>query len=86
MFLLLVVLYKSDYPDILEDKYESYSGEEVADWFISRVNFYNKWFKDTIEINIPLNENTVTPLTTECFYCRENLGNDIARDHDHLNG
>ena len=85
---------KSDYPDILEDKYESYSGEDpqsggstdMVDWFISRVNYYNKLFKDIFEINIPLNEDTITPLTTECFYCRENLGNDIVRDHDHLNG
>ena len=43
-------------------------------------------FKDVFEINIPLNEDTITPLTTECFYCRENLGNDIDRDHDLLNG
>ena len=76
---------KSDYPDILEDKYESYSGEDIVDWFISRVNYYNKLFEDIFEINIPLNENTITPLTTECFYCRENLGNDIVGDHDHLN-
>ena len=33
---------KSNYPDILEDKYESYSGEDIVDWFISRVNHYNK--------------------------------------------
>ena len=77
---------KSDYPDTLEDKYESYSGKDIADWFISRVNHYNKLFKDIFEINSPLNEDTITPLTTECFYCRENLGNDIVRDHDHLNG
>ena len=75
---------KSDYPDILEDKYESYSGEDIDDWFISRLNYYDKLFKDIFEINIPLNEDTITPLTTECFYCRENLGNDIVRDHDHL--
>ena len=29
---------KSDYPDILEDKFESYSGEDIVDWFLSRVN------------------------------------------------
>ena len=54
---------KSDYPDILEDKYENYSGEDIVDWFISRVNYFN--------INIPLNEDTITPPTTECFYCRD---------------
>ena len=33
---------KSDYPDILENKYEIYTGEDIVDWFISRVNCYNK--------------------------------------------
>ena len=77
---------KSDYPDILEDKYESYSGEDIVDFFISRVNYFNKLFKDMFKINSPLNKETITPHTTECFYCRENLGNDIVRDHDNLNG
>ena len=77
---------KNDYPDILEYKYKSYSGKDIVDWLISRVNYYSELFKDIFEINIPLNEDIITPLTTECFYCRENLGNDIVRDHDHLNG
>ena len=91
---------KSYYPDILKDKYESYSGEDIVDGYISRVNHYKKLFKDIFEINIPLIEDTITPLTTDpqsgfadCFYCRKNLGNpgtgftdDIGRDHDHLNG
>ena len=76
---------KSDYPDILKDKYESYCGDKVVDLFISRVSYYNKFFKDILEINIPLIEDTITPLTTECSYCRESLGNDIVRDHDHPN-
>ena len=59
---------------------------DIVDWFVSRVNYYNKLFKDIFEIHIPLNEDTITPLNTECFYCRENLSNDIVRDHDHLNG
>ena len=33
-----------------------------------------------------MKEETITPLTTECFYCRENLDTDIVRDHNHLNG
>ena len=92
---------KSDYPDILEDKYECDlqssnsvdSSEDVVDWFISRVNYYDKLFKDIFEINIPLKEDTITPLTTDpqsgfadCFYCRENLGEEVVRDYDHLNG
>ena len=73
---------KSDYPDIIEDRYEYNCGEDIVDWFISRVNYYNKLFKDIFEIIIPLNEDTITPLTSECFYCRENLGNDIVRDQN----
>ena len=30
---------KSDYPDILEDKYESYAGEEVVDWSVNRMSY-----------------------------------------------
>ena len=41
---------KSDYRDMLEDKYESYSGEDIIYWFISTVNYYNKLFKDIFEI------------------------------------
>ena len=51
---------------------------------MERVDYYNKVFKDKLSLNIALKEDTITPLTTECFYCRENLGNDIVRDHDHL--
>ena len=34
-----------------------------------------------------MKEETITPLTTttSCYYCNENLGEDIVRDHDHLN-
>ena len=79
-------IHKNEHPDILEDKYERYSVEDIVDWFISRVNCYNKLFEGLFEINFPLNEDTITPFTTECFYCRENLGNDIDRNCDHLNG
>ena len=79
---------KSDYPDILEDKYECNCGDKVVDWFVERVEYYNKLFKDIFSINIPLKEDSITPLTTTtaCYYCNENLGEDNVRDHDHLNG
>ena len=79
---------KSDYPDLLEDKYECNCGDKVVNWFVERVDYYNKLFKDIFSINIPLKEETITPLTTTtaCYYCNENLGEDIVRDHDHLNG
>ena len=76
---------KSDCPDILEDKYESYSVEDIVDWFISRVN-YNKLFKDIFSINIPMKEETITPIYSRYYYCNEAMGEDIVRDHDHLNG
>ena len=33
-----------------------------------------------------MKEETITPLYSRCYYCNENLGDDIVRDHDHLNG
>ena len=72
--------------DILEDKYECNCGDKVVDWFVERVDYYNKLFKDIFSINIPLKEETTTPLYSRCYYCKENLGEDFVRDHDHLNG
>ena len=77
---------KSDYSDILEYMHESNCDDKVVDWFISRVNYYNKSFKDIFESNIPLNEDSITPLYSSCYYCNEKLDEDIVRDHDHLNG
>ena len=80
---------------ILDDKYECNCGDKVVDWFVDRVDHYNKLFKDIFSINIPLKEETITPhtTTTSCYYCNENLGEDpetgfkdIVSDHDHLNG
>ena len=53
---------KSNYPDIIEDRYESYCRERVVDWNISRMSYYNKLFKEIFSINIPLKEDTITPL------------------------
>ena len=77
---------RSDYPDILEDKYEGYCGEKVVEWFVERVDYYNKLFKDIFSINIPMKEETITPLYSICYYCNEEMGEDVVRDHDHLNG
>ena len=92
--LCLLVGYVTDYPDILKDKCESYVGEDpqsggptdVVDWFISRISYYNKLFKDISSINIPLKEDNITPLYTNCYYCNEYMREDIFRDYDHLNG
>ena len=32
-----------------------------------------------------MKEDSITPLY-RCYYCNENLGEDIVRDHDYLNG
>ena len=78
---------KRDYSDILEDKYECNCGDKVVDWFVERVDYYNKLFNDIISINIPMKEENITPLTTTtaCYNCNENLGEGIVREHDHLN-
>ena len=77
---------KSDYPDILGDEYECYCGDKVVDWFIGRMSYYNKLFKGLFSINIPLKDETVTPLYSRCYYCNKKINNDIVRNHDHLNG
>ena len=77
---------RSDYPEILEHKYECYCGEKVVDWFVERVDYYNKLFKDIFSMNIPMKEDTITPLYSRCYYCNEEMGEDVVRDHDHLNG
>ena len=76
---------KSDYPDILEADYEYYCGD-VVDCFIRRMSYYNKLFREIFSIYIPLKEDSITQLCTSCYYCNEYMDNDIARDHDHLNG
>ena len=77
---------KSDHPDILEDKFESYRDGVAVDWFIIGMSYYNEFFKDIFNINIPLNEDSITPLYTSCYYCNDEKINDIVRDHDLLNG
>ena len=79
-------IYKSVYPDILEDKYECNCGDKVVDWFVERVDYHNKLFNDIFGINIPMKEETITPLYSRCYYGNEEMNNDIVRDHDHLNG
>ena len=61
---------KRDYPDILEDKYESYlqssnsvdCEEDITDWFVEIVDYYNKLFKDIFSMNISLNEDLLLHL------------------------
>ena len=50
------------------------------------MSFYNELFEEIFSIEIPLKEETITPLTNMCYYCNEEMGEDIVRDHDHLNG
>ena len=77
---------KIDYPDILEEKYEKYFGKDIVDWFLVRMRYYNKIFKETICLKIQSKEDSITPLYTNCYYCNHELGTDIVRDHDHLDG
>ena len=50
------------------------------------MSYYNKLYKDIFIINIPLKEDSVTPLFNVCYYCKDCMDGDIVRDHDHLNG
>ena len=68
---------ESDHPDILEDKYESYVGDEVVDLFASRMSYCNKLFKEIFSIIIPIKEDSIIPLTI-FFYCNEYTVNDIV--------
>ena len=38
-----------------------------------------------MKINVPLTEQTFTPLTTDLYYCKKELGEECVRDHNHLN-
>ena len=75
---------ESDYPDILESRLENLIGADSVDWLVSRVDYYNRLFKDIFQVNITLEKETETPLTN-CFYCKEELRNSCVEDHNHLN-
>ena len=53
---------------------------------MGRVDYHKKLYKEIFNINIPLKEGTITSLYTDCYYCNEEIHDEIARDHDHLNG
>ena len=84
---------KSDYRNILEDTYGSFSckdqqsggSTDIVDWFISRVNYYNKFFKDYLKLLFHLMNILLLHFLLSVSIV-ENLGKDIGRDHDHLNG
>ena len=65
---------------------QSGGSTDIVDWFVEGVEFHNKLFKDIFSVNIPLKEDSITPFYSRCYYCNENLGEDIVRDRDHLNG
>ena len=50
------------------------------------MSYYNKLFKEIFSRNIPLKEDSIASLNSSCYYCNEEMGEDIVRDHDHLNG
>ena len=58
---------------------------KTVDWFVGGVDYYNKSYKEIFIINIPLKEETITPLYTSCCYCHEEMADDFVRDHDHFN-
>ena len=77
---------KTEVDNTLENFDDYYKEEGVVDWFVNKIDSYNKLFKDIFIINIPLKDVTVTQLTSNCYYCNDELGSNCVRDHDHLNG
>ena len=67
---------KNYYPDIFVDKYEIYAGDDIVGWFVDKIDYYNKLFKEILKVNIPLKEDTITQLYTSCHYCNEEMGDD----------
>ena len=45
------------------------------------MSYYNKLFEEIFSIIIPLKEDSITPLTIQCYYCNEYMDEDIVRDH-----
>ena len=37
---------ESDYPDILESRLENLVAADSVDWLVSRIDYYNRLFKD----------------------------------------
>ena len=70
---------------LLEDKYENYCGEDVVSWLVEKVDYYNKLFGDMLKRSIPHKEETGTSLFTNCYYGKEEIGEDCVKGHDHLN-
>ena len=49
----------------------NYCAEDIVDWFIGRMSYNEKLFKEIFSINIPLKEDSITPLYSSCYYCNE---------------
>ena len=80
----------SDYQHLFRDNYAFYRGEDVADVFCNFLIEQEKNFSNLLKTNMkmvltPEDENVIKN-TTECYYCKENLNDDVVRDHDHYNG
>ena len=61
---------KSEYPNILENKFETYCGEDAVYWFLDKNDYYSKVYNDTFKTKIPLKEETVTQFASGCYYCK----------------
>ena len=81
------------YWDILDSRLEYHDGTDSVLWFVIRINYDNRIFRDNFKINLPLKEKIIAPPTTNIWYCKEELCtlqsclvDDRGKHHDHLNG
>ena len=71
--------------------YSSYFGESCVSWFVNEMLTLEELASEFFETNIPLDEEGVASQEsfqqpTICWLRENPLGEDTARDHDHLTG
>jgi len=87
-------------PGILDLPYETYTGEDVNEWFLERLAVYRHWCFDHLfnEQRLIMTECDKRDFerATKCYICRKDFGSEEdqnkfksrrkVRDHDHITG
>ena len=69
----------------MKGQLEYHVDADSDEWSVIRFIYSTKLFGDIFKINVPLTEQTFTPLTTDLYYCKKELGEECVSDHNHLN-
>jgi hypothetical protein len=81
---------KSDYENIIPSNYFCYRGEDVVEvfcnWLVTIEKDYAHVLKTNIALNLTPEEEQIFETAEHFYYCKQNLGIDRVRDHDHFNG